>query len=85
MESRNSSVYSINYRRAVLDVDQKCRQAKSGTYVACEQMIRMSFMRMRLATLGQILEQFESSRTSKSVEACSTTMAYRLIWIVSAG
>jgi len=59
MESLNSSTYAINYRLATLEVDQKCRQATSGTYAACEQMIQMSFMVMNLSTLDQILARFE--------------------------
>lgn len=58
MESVNSS-QQVNYGLAMLDVDKKCKQAKSGTYAACEQMIEMSFMMMQLSTLDQILARFE--------------------------
>ena len=59
MESINSSTQAVDYRLAMLDVDQKCGQAHSGTYAACEQMIQMSFMVMQLGTLDQILARFE--------------------------
>lgn len=59
MENINASTYAVDYRLALLDVDQKCGQAASGTYAACEQMIQMSFMVMQLGTLDQILARFE--------------------------
>ena len=59
MERINSLTQHVNYGLAMLDVDKKCRQAKSGTYAACEQMIQMSFMTMQLGTLDQILARFE--------------------------
>lgn len=59
METMNTSPYVINYSLATLEVDQKCGQAISGTYAACEQMIQMSFMVMNLSTLDQILARFE--------------------------
>ena len=59
MESINSSTSAVDYRLAMLDVDQKCSQATSGTYAACEQMIQMSFMVMQVGTLDQILARFE--------------------------
>jgi hypothetical protein len=62
MERINSSANSsINYGLAMLDVNKKCGQAKSGTYAACEQLIQMSFMAMQLATFDRILEEFEKS------------------------
>jgi len=59
METINSSTRHVNYGLAIRDVDNKCGQAKSGTYAACEQMIQMSFMVMQLSTLDQILARFE--------------------------
>ena len=59
MESANPTTYSVNYRLTLLAVDQQCKQAKSGTYAACEQMIQMSFMVMQLGTLDRILARFE--------------------------
>ena len=59
METVNSTTQHVNYGLAILDVDKKCKQVKSGTYAACEQMIQMSFMMMQLATLDQILARFE--------------------------
>ena len=59
MENINPSTYTVDYRLAMRDVDQQCRQANSGTYAACEQMIQMSFMVMQLGTLDRILARFE--------------------------
>ena len=59
MESINSSTQTVDYRLAILEVDKKYGQARSGTYAACEQMIRMSFMVMQIGTLDQILARFE--------------------------
>ena len=59
MERVNSSTHSVNYGLAMLDVNKKCKQAKSGTYAACEQMIQMSFMGMQLSILDRILARFE--------------------------
>ena len=59
MQRVNSSTRSVNYGLAMLDMNKKCNQAKSGTYAACEQMIQMSFMVMQLGTLDQILARFE--------------------------
>ena len=59
MERIDSATYAVDYRLAMLDVDQKCGQAESGTYAACEQMIQMSFMGMQLGALDQILARFE--------------------------
>ena len=59
MERINTSTRSVNYGLALLDVNKKCKKAKSGTYAACEQMIQMSFMVMQIGTLDQILARFE--------------------------
>jgi hypothetical protein len=59
MENINSFTQPVDLRLAVLDVNQKCSQAQSATYAACEQMIQMSFMVMQLGTLDQILARFE--------------------------
>lgn len=59
MERRfNASNHSLDYAR-VFGTDQQWQIEKSGTYAACEQMIRMSFMNMQLSTLDQILARFE--------------------------
>lgn len=80
MKSINSSTYAVDYRLAMLDVDQKCRQATSGTYAACEQMIQMSFMMMRLGTLDQILERFEKNGRLTRKEHQSLLNLARQLW-----
>jgi len=77
METINSS---INYGLAMQDVDKKCRQAKSGTYAACEQLIQMSFMVMQLATFDRILEEFESSGRLTRQEHQSLLNYARQLW-----
>lgn len=81
MESINSSTSSsINYGLAMLDVDRKCGQAKSGTYAACEQLIQMSFMVMQLATFDHILEGFEKSGRLTRQEHQSLLKYARQLW-----
>ena len=81
MESINSSANSsINYGLAMLDVDKKCGQAKSGTYAACEQLVQMSFMVMQLATFDRILEEFETSGRLSRQEHQSLLKYARHLW-----
>jgi len=81
MESINSSANSsINYGLAMLDVDRKCRQAKSGTYAACEQLIQMSFMVMQIATFDRILEEFETSGRLTRQEHQNLLKYARQLW-----
>ncbi|HEX9388134.1 MAG TPA: hypothetical protein VF918_17545 [Anaerolineales bacterium] len=80
MESINSSTYAVDYRLAMLDVDQKCGQATSGTYAACEQMIQMSFMVMQLGTLDQILERFEKNGRLTRKEHQNLLKRARQVW-----
>jgi hypothetical protein len=80
MESVNSSTHSVNYGLAMLDVNKKCKQAKSGTYAACEQMIQMSFMMMQLGTLDQILARFERHGRLTRVEHYSLLKLAKQLW-----
>ena len=81
METINSSTNSsINYGLAMLDVDRKCGQAKSGTYAACEQLIQMSFMTMQLATFDRILEEFEKSGRLTCQEHQNLLKYARQLW-----
>ena len=80
METINTSTRSVNYGRALLDVDNKGRKAKSGTYEACEQMIQMSFMVMSLATLDQILARFERSGRLTRNEHHSLLKLAKQLW-----
>ncbi len=81
METINSSTNSsINYGLAMMDVDRKCGQAKSGTYAACEQLIQMSFMAMQLATFDRILEEFERSGRLTRQEHQSLLKYARQLW-----
>jgi hypothetical protein len=80
MERINSATQHVNYGLAILDVDKKCKQAKSGTYAACEQMIQMSFMMMQLATLDQILARFERHGRLTHAEHYSLLKLARQLW-----
>lgn len=80
MERINSATQHVNYGLAILDVDKKCKQAKSGTYAACEQMIQMSFMMMQLATLDQILARFERHGRLTRAEHYSLLKLARQLW-----
>ena len=80
MERLNSSTRYVNYGLAMLEVDQKCSQVKSGTYAACEQMIQMSFMTMQLGTLDQILARFERHGRLTRDEHYSLLKLAKLLW-----
>jgi hypothetical protein len=80
MERVNSATQHVNYGLAILDMDKKCKQAKSGTYAACEQMIQMSFMMMQLATLDQILARFERHGRLTRAEHYSLLKLARQQW-----
>jgi|RhiMetdeSRZDD1v2_1073273.scaffolds.fasta_scaffold123356_3 hypothetical protein len=57
---------------------------KSGTYVAFEQMIQMSFMVMPLSALDQILEKFEKNGRLTSVEHLRLLQFARRQWKMNA-
>ena len=80
METINSSTQHVNYGLAIRDMDKKCRQAKSGTYAACEQMIQMSFMVMQLSTLDQILARFERHGRLTREEHFSLLKLAKQLW-----
>ena len=80
MERITTSTRSINYGLALLDVNKKCKKAKSGTYAACEQMIQMSFMVMQVATLDQVLDKFESSGRLTPREHQSLLRLAKQLW-----
>ena len=80
MEIINTSTRSINYGLALLDVNKKCKKAKSGTYAACEQMIQISFMVMQLATLDQILARFERNGRLTRDEHHSLLKLAKQLW-----
>lgn len=74
------TTYSINYGAALREVNKKCKQAKSGTYVACEQMIQMSFLGTSLITLDQRLGRLEKSGRLTRVEHQSLLELARQLW-----
>lgn len=53
---------------------------KTGTYVACEQMIQMSYMVMELAQLDEILNRLERSGRLSSKEQESLLEFARNTW-----
>ena len=82
MATINSSTYSINYGAALREVNKKCKQVKSGTYVACEQMIQMSFMGTCLITLDQILGRLEKHGRLSHAERQNLLAFARQLWNV---
>jgi hypothetical protein len=81
MERRfNASTHSLDHGRVLFNADQKWQIEKSGTYVACEQMIQMSFMVMQLATLDQILERFEKNGRLSRKEQQSLLNLAKQLW-----
>ena len=80
METTNSSNYAINYGAVLRAVNKKCKQVKSGTYVACEQMIQMSFLGTSLITLDQRLGRLEKSGRLTRVEHQSLLELAHQLW-----
>jgi len=64
----------------LLTLDQINQMAKSGTYAACEQMIQMSFMVMRLNQLDHILEGLERNGRLTRREHQSLMELARRLW-----
>lgn len=64
----------------LLTINQKNQMEKSGTYAACEQMIQMSFMVMRLNRLDQILEGLERNGRLTRMEHQSLIELARRLW-----
>ena len=61
MNSLNVSRQSLYYWLPPATMTEKNPTEKSGTYAACEQMIQMSYMTMRLSKLDEILTRLEEN------------------------
>jgi hypothetical protein len=59
MNSLNVSRQAFYYVLPPAIVPEKTSLEKSGTYAACEQMIQMSCMTMRLSKLDEMLKRLE--------------------------
>jgi|GEM_PF-2500335 len=61
MNSLNVSEQAFYYWLPPATIPEKNAVEKSGTYAACEQMIQMSCMIMRLSKLDEILQRLEKN------------------------
>ena len=61
MNSLNVSKQAFYYWLPPTTMTQKTPIEKSGTYAACEQMIQMSCMTMRLSKLDEMLKRLEEN------------------------
>jgi len=61
MNNLNVSKQAFYYWLPPATVAQKNLIEKSGTYAACEQMIQMSYMTMRLSRLDEMLKRLEEN------------------------
>ena len=61
MNSLDISRQSFYYWLPPVTMSEKGSVEKSGTYAACEQMIQMPFMIMRLSKLDEMLERLEKN------------------------
>lgn len=61
MNSLNVSKQAFYYWLPPATMTQKNPIEKSGTYAACEQMIQMSCMTMRLSKLDEMLKRLEEN------------------------
>lgn len=59
MNRLNISSDSFCYWLVPVSVSEMNQMEKSGTYVACEQMIQMPFMTMQISKLDEMLERLE--------------------------
>jgi hypothetical protein len=59
MNSLNISRQAFYYWLPLVTITERNSMEKSGTYAACEQMIQMPFMMMRLSKLDEMLERLE--------------------------
>ena len=57
---------------------------KSATYVACEQMLEMPFMRMQLSKLDEMLERLEQNGRLTSKEHQGLLELATRIWRINA-
>ena len=62
------------------NMTEKAPMEKSGTYAACEQMIQMPFMMMRLSKLDEMLERLEKNGRLTHVEHQGLLELGRKMW-----
>ena len=84
MNSLNISNQSFYYWLPPAKMAEKNLVEKSGTYAACEQMIQMSCMTMRLSRLDEMLRRLEENGRLSPREHRALLELARKTWRVNA-
>lgn len=80
MNSLDIPRQSFYYWLPPVTISEKGSMEKSGTYAACEQMIQMPFMIMRLSKLDEMLERLEKNGRLSPREHQSLLELARKTW-----
>lgn len=83
MNSLNISRQAFYYWLPPVTTPERNPMEKSGTYAACEQMIQMPFMMMRLSKLDEMLERLERNGRLSPKEHQSLLELARQTWHVN--
>ena len=83
MNSLNVSKQAFYYWLPPTMMSPKNLVEKSGTYAACEQMIQMSCMTMRLSKLDEMLKRLEENGRLSPKEHQALLELARKIWRVN--
>lgn len=83
MNALDLSRQSLYYWLPPVTITEKNPMEKSGTYAACEQMIQMSCMTMRLSKLDEMLERLEKNGRLSTREHQSLLELARKTWRLS--
>lgn len=83
MNSLNVSKQAFYYWLPPAPMAQKNLLEKSGTYAACEQMIQMSCMTMRLSRLDEMLKRLEQHGRLSPREHAALLELARKTWRVN--
>jgi len=83
MNSLNVSKQAFCYWIPPATMAQKNIMEKSGTYAACEQLIQMSCMTMRLSKLDEMLKRLEENGRLSSREHVALLELARKTWRVN--
>ena len=80
MNRLDISRQSFYYWLAPVAMTERNTMEKSGTYAACEQMIQMPCMMMRLSKLNEMLERLEQNGRLNSREHQNLLELARKTW-----
>ena len=83
MNTLDLSRHALYYWLPPVALTERNTIEKSGTYAACEQMIQMSCMTMRLSKLDEILERLEKNGRLSAREHQSLLELAKKTWRVN--